>query len=582
MDLLDSPGPGTPTFFPALLAHVRDLALPSLPLDAVVFQSILLCLIAGEKHLILRAPANDVRLVVKLAFLTLSSVFGIPAHKLKIRPPSAAPAHTSGAPFLRSLFLPYAAPVDSQDETLSSRNTIGSRSRTRNNATWVRSSSRKPRRSLSEFVGTTTSNPFGDSHEGLSSASSSIVNPFSTAPRSSKARAPLPHAFSDPTPIRPKRNTAAALQPRAVVLSGLENATLPSQRALSKALAEKRVVLEDEDGDDAYDEVWNLPEGFLMVFVCPIDAHERPVINKTLLDKFAMSATVVPHHTIRALLASPSRGSASYRNSPALHSSPLPQSPTPTASPKFLSQPLPHHSHSLPISLLHVHHPSLQQPLIPPALLHNLRASYNRTHVSPLLSLYTSDLFSAARQHSQLDATLLTAKSMKDAVALARAGRVIGCDLTGIELVRDDAAFAAKSRQRGHTKPERDHASDGDSPITPEPVVAGNGHAHRYQAIEVVVEEVDGQSTHEPGATLSEKMKAREPEVLEVSEADIARIVPRVMTHRLRVRDGPEDEVLASAMFPAVAAGDYQEDSSYSKNSRITIKEILIRILAEV
>jgi hypothetical protein len=71
MDLLDSNHlvPGTPTFFPALLAHVRDLAPPSLPLDPVVFQSILLCLIAGEKHLLLRAQAKDVRLVVKLAFL---------------------------------------------------------------------------------------------------------------------------------------------------------------------------------------------------------------------------------------------------------------------------------------------------------------------------------------------------------------------------------------------------------------------------------------------------------------------------------------------------------------------------------
>ncbi|KAJ7495904.1 hypothetical protein B0H11DRAFT_1658524, partial [Mycena galericulata] len=61
--------PGTPTFFPALLAQIRDLALPSLPLDAVVFHSILRCLIAGEKHLLLRAPEQDVRLVVKLAFL---------------------------------------------------------------------------------------------------------------------------------------------------------------------------------------------------------------------------------------------------------------------------------------------------------------------------------------------------------------------------------------------------------------------------------------------------------------------------------------------------------------------------------
>lgn len=61
--------PGTPTFFPALLAHVRDLAPPSLPVDPVVFQSILLCLVAGEKHLLLRVPEHDVRLVVKLAYL---------------------------------------------------------------------------------------------------------------------------------------------------------------------------------------------------------------------------------------------------------------------------------------------------------------------------------------------------------------------------------------------------------------------------------------------------------------------------------------------------------------------------------
>ncbi|KAJ6594208.1 hypothetical protein B0H19DRAFT_53860 [Mycena capillaripes] len=517
---------------------------------------------------------------------TLSSVFGLPTHKLKIRPPSASPAHTSGAPFLRSLFLPWTTPVDSQDETLSSRTTIASRNR-RNNATWARSSSGKPKRSMSELVGTSLSNPFGDSHEGLSSASSSLVNPFSTAPRpsSSKARAPLPHAFSDPTPIRPKPERAAALQPRALVISGLENATMPSQRALTRVLAERRVVLEDEDGDEGYDEVWNLPDGFIMVYVCPIDAHERPAIHKALLDKFAMSATVSPHHTVRALLASPSRNSASYRNSPALHSSPLPQGQTtPTSSPNFLSQPLPHptphHSHSLPAGLHHhIHHPLLQQPLVPSALLHDLRASFYRTHLSPLLSLYASDLFSAARQHPQLDATLLTAKSMKDAVDLARAGRVIGCDLTGIELVRDDAAFAAQSAVvNGHTKPEH-----GDSPTTPEPVVTGNGSglAHRYQPIEVVVEEVDGESTPEPGVVSSEKRKAREPEVLEVSEADIARIVPRVMTHRLRVRDGPQDELLASARFPAVTDGEH-EDIGYSKNGRITIKEILVRILAEV
>lgn len=61
---------GTPTFFPSLLSYVHDAASsPSaLPLDPVIFQSILLCLVAGDKHLILRTPEEDVGLVLKLAF----------------------------------------------------------------------------------------------------------------------------------------------------------------------------------------------------------------------------------------------------------------------------------------------------------------------------------------------------------------------------------------------------------------------------------------------------------------------------------------------------------------------------------
>ena len=54
-------------FFPALLAHIPH------PLDHVIFQSILLCLIAGDKHLILRTPEEDIGLVAKLAVWVSSS-----------------------------------------------------------------------------------------------------------------------------------------------------------------------------------------------------------------------------------------------------------------------------------------------------------------------------------------------------------------------------------------------------------------------------------------------------------------------------------------------------------------------------
>jgi hypothetical protein len=59
------PHPGTPPFFPAVLASIRAAA-PSLPLDPVVLQALLLCLLAGDKNLILRAREEDVGAVSKL------------------------------------------------------------------------------------------------------------------------------------------------------------------------------------------------------------------------------------------------------------------------------------------------------------------------------------------------------------------------------------------------------------------------------------------------------------------------------------------------------------------------------------
>ena len=71
MSMMDQDPPahllGTPAFFPALVIYIRSLSnSPSLPLDQVIVKSILLCLIAGDKHLILRTPEEDIGLVVKL------------------------------------------------------------------------------------------------------------------------------------------------------------------------------------------------------------------------------------------------------------------------------------------------------------------------------------------------------------------------------------------------------------------------------------------------------------------------------------------------------------------------------------
>lgn len=65
---------GTPAFFPALLAHLDDVTYgQGLPIDTVVLQSILLCFISGQKHLILRTSEDDIPLVLRIATTVRSS-----------------------------------------------------------------------------------------------------------------------------------------------------------------------------------------------------------------------------------------------------------------------------------------------------------------------------------------------------------------------------------------------------------------------------------------------------------------------------------------------------------------------------
>jgi hypothetical protein len=63
--------PGTPDFFTSLLEYIRTIAsdFPLSPLDPVIFQSIILCVMAGNKHLLLRTREEDVVIVQNLAAL---------------------------------------------------------------------------------------------------------------------------------------------------------------------------------------------------------------------------------------------------------------------------------------------------------------------------------------------------------------------------------------------------------------------------------------------------------------------------------------------------------------------------------
>lgn len=62
------PPPGTQPFLPSLLSHVRS-AVPGFPLEPVIVQVLLLCIIAGDKNLILRTRDEDITLLSKLVTL---------------------------------------------------------------------------------------------------------------------------------------------------------------------------------------------------------------------------------------------------------------------------------------------------------------------------------------------------------------------------------------------------------------------------------------------------------------------------------------------------------------------------------
>lgn len=68
---------------------------------------------------------------------------------------------------------------------------------------------------------------------------------------------------------------------QAVVVSGLEHASVPCQRALLRTFLEGRIALDEDDGPESFAK--DLPPDFFVVYVCPWNPRERPKIHKSLV-----------------------------------------------------------------------------------------------------------------------------------------------------------------------------------------------------------------------------------------------------------------------------------------------------------
>lgn len=588
------PPPGAHDFFPALLSAVKEHSVGQLPVDPVVLQSLLLCLIPGSKNLILRVPEEDINHVVKLVTLTLNSNLGLHAHKVKIRP--TANEHPNA--FLKNLFLKSVYSTN-HDDSLSSKQQRRSHgaskhasSRRHGHARSRPNSARSPL-STSGFVRSHSSpeifpadsDPFRSpeaeeawqrlvpaiphasiGNDGAySDTATEVAGAHSNSTRAQR-RPSNRQSHTDPLPVSQPGASGNLPSggfgdvPQALVVSGLEHAGTRCQRALLDVLVQRKIVLDQDEGYASEDDdgVWNLPDGFMMVYVCTMDPKDRPHIHKTLLDKFSMSANVNLHPSSRLSLRSSSFTHTLNQSEPI-------QSPT-----------------SLKSSFISPDPPIILSPYF---IESTLRTSFTTTRTSPSLSLYTSDLLSAVRHHPQLDGTFITLRAHEDAQDMIRAARVLGGDLTGIELIASVASQLGEreampddanvSLQNGHAQQRTATMYSAD----------GNEYAAAYEG----VSEEDATFQRSLARTMSsnglrdaadagsvvESLGEMQERYLDVSEADVARMIPRVISHRLRVRDGPQDEVLGSALFGAVEA-------SHKRAETPTVKDVLVRILAEV
>ncbi|KAL1745708.1 hypothetical protein HDZ31DRAFT_62912 [Schizophyllum fasciatum] len=528
---------GDPTFAPALFSLIRDAAPLNAPVDPVIIQSILLCLITGNKHLILRTSPEDVAVAAKAAVATLSAIFGLTSHRLKLsshRHGVSTRGPDDTAVFLRSLFLPSSQRSENQHETVFAKRTSARKKRRSSGSSSQRPSlhnwraSPRPPTPQSPLKNSVALPPRIASNDADSQCTE---DPFATFGRS-KAGAkdsrplilrPVPHAHSDPLP-----QASAALElPDALVITGLEAADHALQRALQRVMTERRVVLEESaeilgrrsstptgtifHGSQS---VYECPDEFIVVYVCEMEPYERPPILRSLLDKFSMSVNLTLHPNTRQLLKNtPSHSTPAYGTSPT----------------------------STPRSMPNAQNWSSYPPAFPPTLLVSMRRACARATLSPALETYLADLFAATRHQPELDGMLLTARCQAEAVQLARAGRVLGRDASGMELLQAELG------------PGVDEGASGSLTID------YRGEAALVDPFRDVQDDDD--------------------RALDVGDADVARIFPRVVSHRLSVRSGPEDEVLGSVVYGAAGVGPVVD--GVWKEGR-TVKDILVKILADV
>lgn len=288
----DLPSPGSISLLPSLLAHIRAVA-PGLPFEPIIIQVLLLCIVSGDRNLILRTREEDIGLVSRLAAIvsvrpgwfnpcepasqltmqSLTSVFGYITHKLKCHADAKSQTSTE---FLRSLFLPPPAATVSDGSLLPHNHHRHHRSSSRNYSFPRSTSFPGDARLIQVQRNLQLDDPTGA--DVPPTQTPSISTPPSLHTVGVYTESSVPNFTSSGN----QRHTHIKI-PSAIVVSGLEHASLPAQRAVLQTLAEKKLVLDGNLPDIEPGLRLDLPDDFIMVYVCRLDPHERPPIYSSLV-----------------------------------------------------------------------------------------------------------------------------------------------------------------------------------------------------------------------------------------------------------------------------------------------------------
>jgi hypothetical protein len=191
-------------------------------------------------------------------------------------------------------------------------------------------------------------------------------------------------------------------------------------------------------------------------------------------------------------------------------------------------------------------------------------------NIHPSLRLYIADLIAAARHHHELDGTLLGVRCVEDAEDFVRAHRVLGVGTASSALAEHPATPSATSAAGSVLS--FPHGAGG----------ALSVHLHWVEAGSSIPASPPRSTLMAPSAE-ADWLHGDSLDNWDVSEVDVAKVVPRVISHRLRVRDGPEDEVLSSVMFmattPRIPTGIEIKEGVWRRR---TVKEILVKLMTQV